>query len=362
MPTGRKIEARLSIEDTDLFVNIVGKDETNLKLLEKHFNCKTIARGTKLIIRGEEEQVDPVHAILLDILDVAKNRGWVDSEEISSAINVLVAEHDSSMAEILYDSIPVPLKRRIIRPKTPGQKRYIRAIKENTLTFCIGPAGTGKTYLAMAMAVCALARGDVNRLVLVRPALEAGEKLGFLPGDLAEKISPFLRPLYDALNDMMGFDRIQRAVERGSIEMLPLAYMRGRTLNDAFIIMDEAQNSTAEQMKMFLTRLGFNSKSVVTGDITQVDLPSGKPSGLIVVQSFLKKIDGVSFVYLGEEDVVRHWLVQKIVAAYEEWETNKRRKAEAPQTSDEPSVKGEAITTSDGEDAENSEKGSELKE
>jgi phosphate starvation-inducible PhoH-like protein len=323
------------VEDPDLFLNIVGEGEKNFKLLEKYFPSQLVARGADIIIRGEEEQVDRVQSILLDILEVAKNRGWIDSEEIASAVSILSMEKDSTMASILYDSIPVPLKRRIIRPKTPGQKKYIRAIKDNTITFCIGPAGTGKTYLAMAMAVSAIARGDVNRLILVRPAIEAGEKLGYLPGDLSEKISPYLRPLYDALNDMMGFDRIQKAVERGAIEMLPLAYMRGRTLNDAFIIMDEAQNSTVEQMKMFLTRLGFNSRVVVTGDITQVDLPAEKPSGLIQVQSFLKNLAGIAFVYLDESDVVRHWLVQKIVSAYEEWESRKKPRNEASQNSRE---------------------------
>jgi len=323
------------VEDPDLFLNIVGEGEKNFKLLEKYFPSQLVARGADIIIRGEEEQVDRVQSILLDILEVAKNRGWIDSEEIASAVSILSMEKDSTMASILYDSIPVPLKRRIIRPKTPGQKKYIRAIKDNTITFCIGPAGTGKTYLAMAMAVSAIARGDVNRLILVRPAIEAGEKLGYLPGDLSEKISPYLRPLYDALNDMMGFDRIQKAVERGAIEMLPLAYMRGRTLNDAFIIMDEAQNSTVEQMKMFLTRLGFNSRVVVTGDITQVDLPTEKPSGLIQVQSFLKNLAGITFVYLDERDVVRHWLVQKIVSAYEEWESRKKPRSEASQNSRE---------------------------
>jgi len=322
----RLTEERILIKDQMLAVEVIGEGESNLRLLEEVFPAKIISRGLDIIIRGDEGNVNRIHEILLDILDVANTRGFIGRDEVYSTIKTVSGDYNTSVAALLLDGVPVPYKRRIIRPKTQGQREYIKSIKENTLTFCIGPAGTGKTYLAMALAVYYLTRGDVNRIILVRPAIEAGEHLGFLPGDFKEKVSPYLRPLYDALNDMMGFDQIKRDIERGTIEVAPLAYMRGRTLNNAFVVMDEAQNTTIEQMKMFLTRLGFNSKVVVTGDITQIDLPKDKPSGLVEVQSFLKNIKGISFIYLSERDVVRHRLVQSIVSAYERYEKEKKGK------------------------------------
>jgi len=320
----RLTEARITIGNQALAVEIAGENELNLRLLEEVFPAKVISRGYDIIIRGEENNVNRIQDILLDIIEVADSRGSIARDEVYSTIKMVSGDYTTSVAALLLDGVPVPYKRRIIRPKTAGQREYVRSIKKNTLTFCIGPAGTGKTYLAMALAVFYLTRGDVNRIVLVRPAIEAGEHLGFLPGDFKEKVSPYLRPLYDALNDMMGFDRIRSDIERGTIEVAPLAYMRGRTLNNSFVVLDEAQNTTNEQMKMFLTRLGFNSKAVITGDITQIDLPKDKPSGLVEVQYFLKGIKDLSFVYLTEEDVVRHKLVQRIVTAYERHEEKKK--------------------------------------
>ncbi|MGQ9706264.1 MAG: PhoH family protein [bacterium] len=334
----RLTEERILIKDQTLAVEVMGEGESNLRLLEEAFPAKIISRGLDIIIRGDEENVNRIYEILIDIIEVANTRGFIGRDEVYSTIKMVSGDYSTSVAALLLDGIPVPYKRRIIRPKTHGQKKYIKSIKENILTFCIGPAGTGKTYLAMALAVYYLTKGEVNRMILVRPAIEAGEHLGFLPGDFKEKVSPYLRPLYDALSDMMGFDQIKRDLERGTIEVAPLAYMRGRTLNNAFVVMDEAQNTTSEQMKMFLTRLGFNSKVVVTGDITQIDLPKDKPSGLIEVQAFLKNIGGISFIYLTEKDVVRHHLVQSIVSAYDRHE---REKKDRPQRLRESKTNGE---------------------
>jgi len=234
-------------------------------------------------------------------------------------------DRNVSLEDVFLDAVYVSAKKKVITPKSLAQKRYIDAMRKHDLVIGIGPAGTGKTYLAMAMAVASLMKQEVDRIVLTRPAVEAGEKLGFLPGDIAEKVNPYLRPLYDALHDMMDFERASRLVERGIIEVAPLAFMRGRTLNDSFVILDEAQNTGSDQMKMFLTRLGFHSKAVITGDITQVDLPENKVSGLIEVQGILKKIEGIAFVYFSDKDVVRHPLVQDIVKAYEAYEKNGKR-------------------------------------
>jgi phosphate starvation-inducible PhoH-like protein len=243
-------------------------------------------------------------------------------DDVNSAIQAYASDPSAALKDIFQKAIPVSSRKRPVAPKNETQRRYIEAIKQHDIVFGIGPAGTGKTYLAMATAVSALLRREVSRIILVRPAVEAGEKLGFLPGDLYEKVHPYLRPLYDALYDMIETEKANKLVERGDIEIAPLAFMRGRTLNDSFIILDEAQNTTTEQMKMFLTRLGFNSKTVVTGDITQIDLPSGRNSGLIEVQKILEGIDGIRFVYFTNRDVVRHKLVQQIIKAYERYETN----------------------------------------
>jgi phosphate starvation-inducible PhoH-like protein len=251
------------------------------------------------------------------LYDLLKRGYPIYSGDVEYAIRILRADHNVDLKDIFLDTVYVSAHKRIISPKSLNQKAYIEAIRAHDIVFGIGPAGTGKTYLAMAMALAALMKNQVSRMVLCRPAVEAGEKLGFLPGDLAEKVNPYLRPLYDALHDMVDFDRARRMLERGTIEVAPLAFMRGRTLNDSFIILDEAQNTTSEQMKMFLTRLGYGSKAVITGDITQIDLPSGKLSGLKEARTVLANTPGISFVYFNERDVVRHRLVQAIITAYE---------------------------------------------
>ncbi len=258
--------------------------------------------------------------LIRDIREISGEGYALKPEDIRFALRQISEGSDTSLRDLFVKNVPVSSKRRFVIPKTETQTRYMDAIRESDIVFGIGPAGTGKTYLAMAMAIHAFVKKEVSRIVLARPAIEAGEKLGFLPGDIAEKVNPYLRPLYDALYDMMDAEKAMRMIERGVIEIAPLAFMRGRTLNDAFIILDEAQNTTMEQMKMFLTRLGFNSKAVITGDVTQIDLPSGRPSGLVEVIKILEEIDGISLVFFSQKDVVRHRLVQEIIKAYERYE------------------------------------------
>lgn len=303
---------------------IFGKYDENIRLIESSLGVRIVGRGEAITIVGEEQDVDKTIKLFEELLAVVRKGGIVRKHEVIFALRSIKNGKASELQEIYLDRIEVSSKRRYITPQTRGQKEYIDAIRKYDIVFCIGPAGTGKTYLAMAMAVNALLNQDVSRIILVRPAVEAGESLGYLPGDMYEKVSPYLRPLYDALYDMMEAEKIERYMERGIIEVVPLAYMRGRTLNDSFIILDEAQNSTPEQMKMFLTRLGFDSKAVVTGDITQSDLPSGKESGLIQAQYVLKAIEGIKFVFLTGEDVVRHELVQEIIKAYAKYEASKK--------------------------------------
>ena len=336
------LTAKLYVPDNEQAAELFGPKEEYLKKFESIFGVKLTARGGELIIRGEEAAVDRVYSVFEELLSISEDKGAVTSAQVMYALSLLEKDPDADLSGALADAIAVPSRRRFIRPRTAGQQTYIEAIRNNTVIFSIGPAGTGKTYLAMAMGIAALMREDVRRLVLARPAVEAGESLGFLPGDMLEKVSPYLRPLYDALNDMMDFDRAMKLIDRGIVEVVPLAYMRGRTLNDAFIILDEAQNTTFEQMKMFLTRLGYGSKSVVTGDITQIDLPEGQSSGLVEVQYILKGIDDIAFVYLTKTDVVRHRIIQWIVRAYEEYEhahrlddENKRRKGHRKVKDDE---------------------------
>jgi len=277
-------------------------------------------RGNKIFLRGDEESIKKAEKIIEDIRSISSNGYDLNPEDIRSAIKSSHGGEYVSLKDLFLNSIPVSSKRRFIIPKTDTQKKYIDAIKTFDMVIGIGPAGTGKTYLAMAMAINALLKKQISRIVLARPAVEAGEKLGFLPGDIFEKVHPYLRPLYDALFDMMEAEKVNRLVERGVIEIAPLAFMRGRTLNDSFIILDEAQNTTSEQMKMYLTRLGFNSKTVITGDITQIDLPFGKTSGLIEAERILKDIEGIKLIYFSERDVVRHKLVQEIIKAYDKYE------------------------------------------
>lgn len=296
---------------------LFGRHDENLKLIEREFEIKIIARGENLTLSGTEKNVQDASRLFDQLLDIIRIGRPIRQNEVLYAIKAIHEEAELDLHSIYLDKIDIMSKRQYVTPKTKGQKSYVDAIRQNDIVFGIGPAGTGKTYLAMAMAINALKEGHVSRIILTRPAIEAGESLGFLPGDIYEKVSPYLRPLYDALYDMMDIDKIQRFLDRGVIEVAPLAYMRGRTLNDAFIILDEAQNATAEQMKMFLTRLGFDSKTVITGDITQSDLPGGRAVGLLQAQEILKDIEGIKFIYFSGEDIVRHELVQDIIKAYE---------------------------------------------
>jgi phosphate starvation-inducible PhoH-like protein len=312
--------ARLYIPDNDQAAAFYGPGDQNLKRAEAVLGVKLVARGNELVIRGDEEAVDRAAELFERVLESCEGAPEAAGSQINFALEALREDPGTVVDELLAEAIPVPSRRRFIRPRTPGQRTYAQSIRDHTIVFAIGPAGTGKTYLAVAMAIDMLMREEVRRLVLVRPAVEAGEKLGFLPGDFTEKVGPYLRPLYDAFHDMMDFDRAMRLIERGIVEVAPLAYMRGRTLNESFVILDEAQNTTYEQMKMFLTRLGFGSKAVVTGDITQIDLDENVRSGLVEIQDILKGLDGVDFVYLTRRDVVRHPIIQRVVDAYDGYE------------------------------------------
>ncbi|MBR6567247.1 MAG: PhoH family protein [Clostridia bacterium] len=306
-------------------VTLVGSFDENIKLIEKEFSVAIVCRGSDIKIQGDEENADKAKRVIKNLLFLI-NRGEVINEQNIRYVIAMVKEgNDDKLTTLSSDCICISAKGKPIKPKTLGQKKYVDAIKKNTVVLGVGPAGTGKTYLAVALAVSAFRAKEVNRIILTRPAVEAGEKLGFLPGDLQSKVDPYLRPLYDALFDMLGPESFQKYQERGSIEVAPLAYMRGRTLDDSFIILDEAQNTTPEQMKMFLTRLGFGSKIVVTGDITQIDLPDGKRSGLVDVIKILKNVDDIETVRFSEKDVVRHKLVQDIIKAYSKYEESKKK-------------------------------------
>ncbi len=291
----------------------------------------TSLRGNKIFIRGEQAPAHRAELLINELRSLSGEGYSLSPEDIRFAVKSISSGKEVSLRDLLMNHVPVSSKKRFVIPKTEVQKQYIEAIKEHDIVIGIGPAGTGKTYLAMAMAVNAFLKKEVSRIVLARPAVEAGEKLGFLPGDIYEKVNPYLRPLYDALFDMMEPEKVAKLMERGIIEIAPLAFMRGRTLNDSFIILDEAQNTTSEQMKMYLTRLGFSSKTVITGDKTQVDLPSGKISGLIEIERILDGVEGIKFIYFSERDVVRHKLVQEIVKAYERYEKRSSDNPKAPE-------------------------------
>ena len=295
---------------------LFGKYDENLKLIEKEFGVNIASRGEKLTITGGEKAVSNTSKLFNQLLSVIRKNRMINRKQIEHSIKALKRDSSVKLDKILLEKIEVSANKPPVVPKTEGQREYVDVIRNYDIVFSIGPAGTGKTYLAMAMAVSSLLRKESSRIILTRPALEAGEKLGYLPGDIYEKINPYLRPLYDALYDMMEPDKIQTFMDRGIIEVAPLAFMRGRTLNDSFIILDEAQNCTPEQMKMFLTRLGFDSKAVITGDITQSDLPDGHPAGILQVQEILSDIEGIKFTYLTGKDIVRHELVQQIIQAY----------------------------------------------
>lgn len=314
------IEKSIDVFSIGHAMNIFGNYDENIKIIEDAFNVKVLTRGTSLKISGDTNNVNKAEAVVSKLLDIAKREESITRQNVQYIIGLTNEKQIEKADEILTDYVCLTAKGKPIKYKTFGQKQYVNAIKKNDIVFGIGPAGTGKTFLAVAMAVTAFRNKEVDRIILTRPAVEAGEKLGFLPGDLQNKVDPYLRPLYDGLYEIMGADLYVKHLERGMIEIAPLAYMRGRTLDNSFIILDEAQNTTPEQMKMFLTRIGFNSKAVITGDITQIDLPGDKKSGLKEVTSILKDITGIEFVYLTEKDVVRHELVQKIIIAYEKVE------------------------------------------
>jgi phosphate starvation-inducible protein PhoH and related proteins len=307
---------KLSFDDTHLARSLFGPREENIKYLKKYFNVRASIRGNHLTLVGKRKEVENTSKVISELAGIVKKGFPINPSDIDHAVRY-IAHTDKDMSELYGDQIYIPPSRKVVTPKTENQKLYVQAIRDHDIVIGIGPAGTGKTYLAMAMALSAYFSKQVSRIILTRPAIEAGEKLGFLPGTLYEKVNPYLRPLYDALYDMVDMDRAGRLIEKGVLEIAPLAFMRGRTLNDAFVILDEAQNTASEQMKMFLTRLGFSSKTVVTGDVTQIDLPEKRSSGLVEVQSILKGIKGIQFVYFSEKDVVRHPLVQKIIKAYE---------------------------------------------
>jgi len=311
------ITRRISLApDVDL-LPLLGRNDDHLRTLESELDVRIVARGHDIMLKGDERQVKKAERALVQLAEVVRSGAPLRATEVRAALRMLSDDEAADLKSVFADAIPVPSRKKLITPKSLGQKRYVDAIRSNDMVFAIGPAGTGKSFLAVAMAVSALMKREVARIVLTRPAVEAGERLGFLPGDLYEKVHPYLRPLYDALYDMLEAEKVGSLMEKGAIEIAPLAYMRGRTLNDSFIILDEAQNSTAEQMKMFLTRLGFNSKMVITGDITQVDLPASRGSGLIQVQSILGRVPGITFVYFDDQDVVRHQLVSAIIRAYD---------------------------------------------
>jgi phosphate starvation-inducible PhoH-like protein len=319
-----RVEHRITIPSDVSMVELLGTDDQVLRAVESGFTTVDVhVRGDAITLAGPAGDVALVARLVDELVEMAAGGTPLTPDVVTRSVTMLTAGTATRPADVLSFNI-LSSRGRTIRAKTAGQKEYVDAIDRNTITFGIGPAGTGKTYLAMAKAVQALQARQVNRIVLTRPAVEAGERLGFLPGSLSDKIDPYLRPLYDALHDMVDPDSIPRLMEAGTIEVAPLAYMRGRTLNDSFIILDEAQNTSAEQMKMFLTRLGFGSKVVVTGDVTQVDLPSGTTSGLRVVESILADVDDVAFCRLSSSDVVRHRLVSDIIDAYARWDTNKR--------------------------------------
>lgn len=317
------MEEFLQLDNIEIAGNVFGNFDENVKIIEKECSVDITTRDSGIKISGSMESVEKAKRVLRALLDMARRGDNVTTQNVSYVISMVEEGNEQLLAELGADNICITAKGRPIKPKTLGQKEYVKAIASNTITLGIGPAGTGKTYLAVAMAVTALRNKQISRIILTRPAVEAGEKLGFLPGDLQNKVDPYLRPLNDALFDMLGTETYHRYVEKNVIEIAPLAYMRGRTLDDSFIILDEAQNTTSEQMKMFLTRLGFNSKAIITGDITQIDLPNDKKSGLKEAMKILKDIEDIAICQLTFRDVVRHQLVQKIIQAYEKYDTKK---------------------------------------
>lgn len=320
------IERTIEVERMEHVISVFGSFDRNLSIIESELGVKVLDRENKIHICGEEESVMLAEKAINGLLTLAARGENIDAQSVRYILKLVAEGRESKINELASDVVCITAKGKPVKAKTLGQKTYCDAIANNTITLGIGPAGTGKTYLAVAMAVMSFRAGDISRIVLTRPAVEAGEKLGFLPGDLQQKVDPYLRPLYDGLFDMLGAESFTKYQERGNIEVAPLAYMRGRTLDDSFIILDEAQNTTPEQMKMFLTRLGFNSKIVVTGDITQIDLADSHRSGLVEATKVLKNIDDVAVITLNEKDVVRHKLVQSIIKAYDRYNQNKKNR------------------------------------
>jgi phosphate starvation-inducible protein PhoH and related proteins len=316
-------ENKIEVENIDFVINLFGKFDENIKIIEKTFDVNVINREYEVKVNGNDKsKVDLATKVILDLLETAKRNEAITKHTVNYIISLALEDNQDDLQKLQEDVVIVTARGKYIKCKTVGQKKYVDSIKKNDVVFGIGPAGTGKTYLAIAMAVKFLREKKVARIVLTRPAVEAGEKLGFLPGDLQEKINPYLKPLYDALYDILGQETFQKYMESGIIEVAPLAYMRGRTLDDSFIILDEAQNTTPEQIKMFLTRFGFGSRIVVTGDITQIDLGYGRTSGLKQVINILNNIDGIDFMYFSHKDIVRHKLVMEIIKAYEKYDSN----------------------------------------
>lgn len=313
------MEKRISFADTKEAIAVLGRNDEFLDLITQQFSSKITARGLEVVFDGESSDIDKLQRLFDELIYLYRQGNPITSHDIRYSVRMILEGQADFLHQMYSDIVIVTAKGRHVKPKTLGQNRYLEAIRHNYITFGIGPAGTGKTYLAVAMAVFSLKNKLVERIILTRPAVEAGEKLGFLPGDLQEKVDPYLRPLYDAMNDIMGTDTVQKFMSKNIIEVAPLAYMRGRTLEDSFIILDEAQNTTIEQMKMFLTRMGFGSKMVITGDITQIDLPSGVKSGLKHAQAVLGNVPGIGMLNLNESDVVRHEIVSRIIKAYEEY-------------------------------------------
>jgi phosphate starvation-inducible protein PhoH and related proteins len=327
-PTEAPVTADLEVSDAELLLRLTGPNGSHLRALEKEYGIAAGVRGNTILLRGERDAVADAERGLAEVLAVLEKGQHLNERDVVRAVRTLKQNPELKLADYMDEAVLVAPRKTIV-PKGLAQHHYVQAIRDRDIVFGIGPAGTGKTYLAMAMAVRALSANKIKRIILTRPAVEAGEKLGFLPGDLAEKVNPYLRPLYDALHDMMDLDRVQMLIGRGAIEVAPLAFMRGRTLNDSFVILDEAQNTTTEQMKMFLTRLGFGSKAVVTGDITQTDLPVGKRSGLADAVRLLNGTEGIGFCHFTDADVVRHPLVARIVRAYEARDAEQQRARDA---------------------------------
>ncbi|MBF0477394.1 MAG: PhoH family protein [Deltaproteobacteria bacterium] len=318
---GKQIQ--LEFESNKFIGALYGEHNANVKLIERTLGIKADVKGNTMILRGEQADLELARQVLTQLYGLIEEGFPIYPSDVDYGLRIIKGNRDARLKDIFQDAVYISTKKRAITPKSLTQKKYIEAIRKHDIVFGIGPAGTGKTYLAMSMAVASLMKKEVSRIVLTRPAVEAGERLGFLPGDLAEKVNPYLRPLYDALNDLLDFEQTTQLITRGVIEVAPLAFMRGRTLNDAFIILDEAQNTTSEQMKMFLTRLGYSSKAVITGDITQIDLPNGKGSGLVEAKKILSNISGIEFIAFSQEDVVRNQLVRDIISAYEQMEKDK---------------------------------------